>query len=75
MVCFISITATVAYFQDFSHEWSTGKTLALQEFRITLTMLVLNFKFGAPPGELASLAAHQRILRVPRYCYFRLTAL
>ncbi|KAI3320947.1 putative cytochrome P450 oxidoreductase [Xylariaceae sp. AK1471] len=46
-----------------------------REFRINLTMLVLNFEFEAPPGELASMAAHQRILKVPRYCHVRLTAL
>lgn len=47
----------------------------MQEFRINLTILVLNFELKAPPGELADLSAHQRILKVPRHCYVRLTAL
>ncbi|KAF2271298.1 putative cytochrome P450 oxidoreductase [Westerdykella ornata] len=49
-----------------------GKILAMQEFRIILALLVLNFEFAAAPGELASLAAHQRILKVPRHCHVRL---
>ncbi|KAI0857699.1 putative cytochrome P450 oxidoreductase [Xylaria cubensis] len=52
-----------------------GKILAMQEFRINLTMIVLNFKLEPPPGKLASMAAHQRILKVPRYCHVRLVAL
>lgn len=46
----------------------------LQVFRITLSIRVLNFKFGAPPGEPASMAAHQRILRVPSNSYLRVSA-
>lgn len=40
-----------------------------------LTVLVLNFKFEALPEEFSGLEAHQRILRVPRHCYVRLSPL
>lgn len=58
-----------------THVANTGRILAMQEFRINLTLLVLNFRFEAPPGELADLSAHQRILKVPRHCHVRLKAL
>lgn len=52
-----------------------GRSLAMLEIRIMLVMLVLNFKFEPLPAGLDSMEADQRVLRMPRQCYVRLTPL
>ncbi|KAJ5595530.1 cytochrome P450 oxidoreductase [Penicillium hispanicum] len=52
-----------------------GKKLALQELRIMLTLVLLNFKFEAIPAHLNSPYGRQKALRAPQQCYVRLTAL
>ncbi|KAL9122647.1 MAG: hypothetical protein Q9187_000799 [Circinaria calcarea] len=52
-----------------------GRNLALMEFRVNLVLLVLNFKFERLPKGLDSMESQQRLFRMPRQCYVRLTPL
>lgn len=52
-----------------------GRRLAVQELRITLTLLVLNFQFLEISQALDSPSGHQKILRHPQQCYVRLCSL
>lgn len=53
----------------------SGQRLALQELYITLSLLVLTFKFEAVPEELNTMGGLQRVLRVPQKSYIRLSVL
>ncbi|KIX00555.1 uncharacterized protein Z518_09620 [Rhinocladiella mackenziei CBS 650.93] len=52
-----------------------GRNLALMEFRINLVLLVLNFDFEPLPKGLDSMESQQRLFRMPRQCYVRLSPL
>ncbi|KAH8756468.1 putative cytochrome P450 oxidoreductase [Hyaloscypha finlandica] len=52
-----------------------GRNLALMEFRVNIVLLVLNFKFEPLPKGLDSMESQQRLFRMPRQCYVRLTPL
>ncbi|KAE8384251.1 putative cytochrome P450 oxidoreductase [Aspergillus alliaceus] len=52
-----------------------GRNLALMEFRVNLVLLVLNFKFESLPKDLGSMESQQRLFRMPRQCYVRLSPL
>ncbi|ROV93886.1 hypothetical protein VPNG_09507 [Cytospora leucostoma] len=52
-----------------------GQRLALQELFITLSLLVLTFKFETVPDELNTMGGLQRVLRVPQKSYIRLSVL
>ncbi|KAK8079183.1 hypothetical protein PG994_002990 [Apiospora phragmitis] len=52
-----------------------GRNLALMEFRVNLVLLVLNFKFEQVPKGLDSMESQQRLFRMPRQIYVRLTPL
>ncbi|KAJ5120786.1 cytochrome P450 monooxygenase [Penicillium bovifimosum] len=52
-----------------------GRNLALMEFRLNLVLLVLNFKFEPLPKGLDSMESQQRLFRMPRQCYVRLSPL
>ncbi|KAE8143661.1 putative cytochrome P450 oxidoreductase [Aspergillus pseudotamarii] len=52
-----------------------GRNLALTEFRVNLVLLVLNFKFEPLPKGLDSMESQQRLFRMPRQCYVRLSPL
>ncbi|OQD80318.1 hypothetical protein PENANT_c037G05587 [Penicillium antarcticum] len=52
-----------------------GRNLALMEFRVNLVLLVLNFKFESLPKDLDSMESQQRLFRMPRQCYVRLSPL
>ncbi|ROV97971.1 hypothetical protein VMCG_06974 [Cytospora schulzeri] len=49
--------------------------VALQELYITLSLLVLVFKFEAVPDELNTMGGLERVLRVPQKSYIRLSVL
>ncbi|KAK0708046.1 cytochrome P450 [Lasiosphaeris hirsuta] len=52
-----------------------GKRLAMQELKIIMVDLMLNFEFLPLPEELSSMAAVERVFRAPRMCYVKLKAL
>ncbi|KAK8059241.1 cytochrome P450 [Apiospora saccharicola] len=52
-----------------------GQKFALQELRITLTLLILSFKLEPIPDVLNSMAGFQRVLRVPKQSFVRLAVL
>ncbi|KAM5471942.1 hypothetical protein MauCBS54593_003349 [Microsporum audouinii] len=52
-----------------------GKRLAIQELRVVLTLLVLNFQFMPVPDELDSFGGLQKILRHPQQCYVKLVVI
>jgi len=54
---------------------NAGKKLAMQELRIMIVMLVLNFEFLALPDDLQSMQGEERSFRQPRLCHVKLRAL
>ncbi|KAG6018599.1 hypothetical protein E4U41_003743 [Claviceps citrina] len=51
-----------------------GKRFAMQELRIILAVLVLNFRFGSLPPDLNSMRSDPGALRTPRQTFVRLEA-
>ncbi|KAG5974342.1 hypothetical protein E4U55_008231 [Claviceps digitariae] len=52
-----------------------GKRFAMQELRILLVVLVMNFGFASIPEELNSMRTDPGALRIPRHTFVRLTNL
>ncbi|KAK8051779.1 Cytochrome P450 oxidoreductase [Apiospora rasikravindrae] len=53
----------------------TGRKLAYMEFRIVVTLLILNFEFQELPQEFKSMRGNEKILRKPDFPYAKLRAL
>ena len=53
----------------------TGKKLAMQELRIIIVLLILNFDFRPLPGELASMEGVEKLFRRPRSSHVNLAPL
>lgn len=58
-----------------NHRRGIGTKLALLELRITLTILLLSFRFEAIPEALNSPLGRQRVVRTPRQSFVRLVPL
>lgn len=70
MVCFDRFQSIVIL-TNLPH--GIGQKFALQELRISLTLLILTFKFEPIPDALNSMAGFQRVLRVPKQSFVRLS--
>lgn len=53
----------------------TGKKLAIQELRILIVLLVLNFEFLPPPSDLTGMDAEESIFRKPQQCFVKVREL
>lgn len=62
--CLVTLTLNLA-----------GKKLAVQELRIMIVLLVLNFRFLPVPEPFNSPAGLQRVLRTAQQCYVKLEVL
>jgi cytochrome P450 len=58
-----------------SYRGCSGRKLAVMEFRMVVTLLVLNFEFLQMPDEFKTLKASEKIFRLPDMPYARLRAL
>lgn len=56
-------------------EDAAGKKLAMQELKIIMVQIMLNFEFLPLPDELKDMKAIERVFRQPIQCHVKLRAL
>jgi hypothetical protein len=53
----------------------SGKKLAMQELRIMIVVLTLNFEFLPLPEELSDMAGVEKLFRQPKQCHVKIRKL